>query len=329
MSRRTRAIVGLVACVVGTALAIGYGAKASPWPDVLAALLTPDPRREIDEVLWAVRLPRVLAGALVGAALAVAGGVLQALTRNPLAGPELTGFNSGASLAVLVGMLLLPGLDLSAALLFSFGGGLVGMTVVLALCAAGRGGVTPTRLALAGLVVSSTLAAVSSGLINYFQLGFESLYWTMGGLNTVLWSHLALVAGVMAVGFVLTVTLAASLDALRLGAELATGLGLATRSVQIRALVAATLLAGAAVAIAGPVAFVGLMSPHVARAITGGSYVRVLPLSAAIGALAVVWADALARVHGGGYIPLGVFVSCIGALGFLVLVGRAREVGHV
>ncbi len=312
MSRRARATVGLVACLVGTALAIGYGAKPTPWPDVLAALVTPDLRREVDEVLWALRLPRVLAGALVGAALAVAGGVLQALTRNPLAGPELTGFNSGASLAVLVGMLLVPGLDLSAALLFSFGGGLVGMTVVLALCAAGRGGVTPTRLALAGLVVSSTLAAVSSGLINYFQLGFESLYWTMGGLNTVLWSHLALVAGVMAVGFVLTVTLAASLDALRLGAELATGLGLATRSVQI-----------------GPVAFVGLMSPHVARAITGGSYVRVLPLSAAIGALAVVWADALARVHGGGYIPLGVFVSCIGALGFLALVGRAREVGHV
>lgn len=316
-------------CAAGCLLALGFGPKATAWSEVLRALTAYEPTREVDQVLLWVRLPRVLLGALVGAALATAGGVLQALTRNPLAGPELTGFNGGASLAVLLGLLWAPGMGLTGAMALAFAGGLGGMALVFALCAAGSDGPTPTRLALAGLVVSVTFGGISSGLVNYFQLTFEQLYWTLGGLNAVAWPQVAYAGVVMAVGFALTAPLVGPLDALRLGNEVATSVGVATRRVQGHALVAATLLTGAAVAVAGPVAFVGLMSPHVARALVGGRYLRLLPVSAALGALAVVWADTLARLYGQGVVPLGVFLGCLGSLLFLAFVARRPVLSHV
>lgn len=321
--------VWLALCAAGCALALGLGPKSMTWGEAARALVAHDPSREVDQVMLSVRLPRVVLGALVGAALATAGGVMQALTRNPLAGPELTGFNGGASLAVLLAVVVFPTIGLLPVMGVAFAGGLAAMAVVFALCAAGPGGSSPTRLALAGLMVSVTLSGITSGLVEMFQLTFEQLYWTLGGLSMVRWDQVGWGGGVMALGFALAALLASRLDALRLGEALATSVGVDPRRVSRLGLLAATLLAGPAVAVAGPVAFVGLMSPHIARALVGGSYARVLPVAAAIGALAVVWADTLARLYGEGVVPLGVFLTCLGALLFVGFIVRRPELRHV
>lgn len=319
----------LALCGAGCALALGLGPRPTTWSEVARALASPDPAREVDQVLLAVRLPRVLLGALVGAALATAGGLMQALTRNALAGPELTGFNGGATLAVLLAVLAWPAIGLLPVMGVAFVGGLLAMAAVFALCAAGPGGLSPTRLALAGLMVSVTLGGITSGLVDVFELTFEQLYWTLGGLGMVRWDQVAWAGGVMAAGFALAALLAGQLDALRLGDEVATGVGVATGRVKRLALLAATLLAGPAVAVAGPVAFVGLISPHVARGLVGAGARRLLPVAAGIGALAVVWADTLARLYGQGVVPFGVFLTCLGALLFLGFLIRRPELRGV
>lgn len=320
----TRAGVVVAAVALAFTAALVGGTRDIAAADVLAAL-TGGALDPIDRaVLLDVRLPRVLAAALTGAALAVAGALMQALTRNPLASPSIAGLNTGAACAMLVGLLTWPGAGFGALTLMAFAGAVAAAVVVLALGGLGPD-VGPTRLVLTGAAVNLSLGAALVGLVVHFQLHMDLLFWTTGGLMGVTWGQVATLAPATATGLAAAAALAPSIAVLALGAESATALGLRADRARAAGLGCVVLLAGTAVAVVGPIGFVGLIAPHLARGLVGADVRRVLPASAGLGAAAVMLADLLVRALAADLdLPLGGVTAVIGGALFVVLVWRRR-----
>lgn len=275
-------------------------------------------------VLLDIRLPRVLAAALTGAALAVAGALMQGLTRNPFASPSIAGLNVGAALAMLTGMLLAPDLGALGLMLLAFAGATAAAATALLL---GALGTTPghTRLVLVGATVNLTLGAAIVGVVVHFQLHMDLLFWTTGGLMGTTWEQLATLAPATALGLAAAHALAPAIGALTLGADTATGLGLRPARTRAAALAAVVLLAGGAVAVIGPIGFIGLIVPHLARRLAGADPRRVIPLCAPLGAAVLTLADLAVRSLAADIdLPLGSVTALIGAAVFVALVLRRR-----
>ncbi len=308
--------------VLSVATAAMFGAKTISFGAIWESVVRFDPGRDADIIVWHIRMPRIAMGALVGASLAVSGAIMQALTQNPLASPSLTGVNSGASLAVLVGIVILPNMLLTQTICVAFLGGAAGLVLVYSVASASREGPTSVRLALAGIIVSAVLGAMAAAIVHLYSLRFEDLYWTMGGLSNVLWSHVALICPLVVVAIALAVLLAPQLTVMGLGQEMATGLGVSTSAVRTLGMFLVLILAGSAVAVAGPVGFVGLMVPHISRMIVGIDYRKVIPLSVGLGSAMVVLPDIFCRLSSSGFYPVGMFTSLIGGCFFVVLARR-------
>ncbi len=315
-------LAGLTVAVASMAVAALYGAKPLSVREVWESVIRFDPSRDADLIVWYVRMPRVVMGALVGASLAVAGAILQSITQNPLACPALSGLSGGGSLAVLVAILLRPGLNLTEAMGASFAGAAAGMTLVYLVASASRSGPTPVRLALAGITVSAVLMAVANTLVHLYTLRFEDLYWTVGGLNNVVWQQVAFAAPVVLVALGVAMLLGPQWTVMGLGREVATGLGVSTNTVRAVGMLLVLLLAGTAVSVAGPVGFVGLLVPHLSRMLVGVDYRKVIPLSASLGAALVVLPDIFCRLSSNGFYPVGMFTSLVGGLFFVILARR-------
>ncbi|MCB9537376.1 MAG: iron ABC transporter permease [Myxococcales bacterium] len=317
--------LGVAVCAGVLACAVASGTRSVPtaslWRSVLGA---GDP--VTDAVVLGVRLPRVVAAALVGAALSVAGALMQGATRNPLAGPSLAGLNTGATLAVLCGVLWLPGVSATAAMGVAFVGAAAAAAVALTLGAfGGLGG--PSRLVLAGATLNLTLGAAIVGLVVHHQLHMDLLYWTTGGLIGVTWSQVRALAPATVLGLGLAVLLAPSVTALSLGDDAAGSLGLRAARTRALALGCVVLLAGAAVAVAGPIGFVGLIVPHLVRGLVGGDYRRIVPAAALAGATLLVGADLGVRLLAERVdVPLGCVTAPVGGAAFVALLWRGRAV---
>jgi iron complex transport system permease protein len=312
------------AALVGALLAsIAIGATVIPLDRALAVLAAPDGSREAIIVADA-RLPRTLIGATVGAALGVAGAVMQAVSRNPLAEPGILGVSWGAALGAVGAQVALgigsPAAAVGFALLGAAG---AGATVVL-IGSLGRGGLSPARLVVAGAAVSTLLWSVLQGLLVIDHASLEaSRRWLAGSLSGRDEASLLQVAPYLGAGLVLALLLARPLTALSLGDDVARGLGQRTGTVKVAAALAVVLLAGAAVAVAGPIVLVGLAVPHVARALVGRDYSRVLPVSGLLGAVLVLAADVAGRrVMPPEEVPVGVMAALLGAPVFLHAVRR-------
>ena len=307
---------------------LGLGARWIAPQTVLQALLEYDPRNFEQRIIIDLRLVRLAAALLTGAALGVAGLLLQTVIRNPLGEPHILGLNAGASLAVVATSAL--GLSLGAfpaarprtaacgaALLF---GG------VMALASAGRGGATPLRITLCGVALSAFASAVTAAILILDEQTLLAMRtWLAGDLAGLNWSTLwtALVPALIGLGVALLI--APRLNVLALGDKVALGLGVNLVQTRLLGLLAIALLCGAAVAVAGPIGFVGLVVPHVVRLIVGPGHRLLLPLSALLGALLVVLADTAARtLDPPSEIPLGLFTAAIGAPFFLWLVLRRK-----
>ena len=279
-------------------------------------------------VIQAVRLPRAVAALLVGIALGGGGAVMQVITLNPLAGPGIMGLNGGGALAVLALMIAAPGAGLVQMALASLGGAALSAIMVLAVARRLRGGMSPLGLTLVGAALAMLQGAVASGIVLAKAMQNDMLYWTVGGLGTVGWSAVWLLIVAVGVGGVIAVAIAPALTVMLLGDDVATALG--PRIQQIRALgIAAVVIgAGGASAVAGPVAFVGLMAPHGARSWLGHDQRLVIPGAALLGGAAVLIADTVGRVASPpSEIPLGVFLSLIGAPLLVGLMVRSRISG--
>lgn len=328
MTVRGVAVSGGTALALALALAASMvlGAEAIAPDRVVTALTDYDASRE-HVIVVDVRLPRALLAAAVGAALAVAGAVMQALSRNPLAEPGLLGVAWGAALAAVVAQLALGVTSTGTLVWFAMlGAALAGLAVVV-LGSLGRPGLTPAKLVIAGAVVSALLASLVQGVLVVDRESLEAARrWLAGSLLGRDVGVLVQTLPYLAAGFALAFALARPLTALELGEDVARGLGQRTRVTQGAAALAVVLLAGSAVAIAGPVVFVGLAVPHAARLLAGPGLRRTLPLSAALGALLVVVGDLAARlVVAPEELPVGVMTALVGVPLFMHIVRRSPQ----
>ncbi len=308
--------------VIGLALGISLGAVDLGPSRVLDGLLDRDDA-VARIIVWDLRLPRVLLAVVVGAALAVSGGLLQGVTRNPLADPHILGLTAGGGLAASIAIRASADFPDHFVAPVAFGGSMVGAAVVYGM--SWRGGVSPLRLALAGVAVASLLTAGTTMVLVTSNLMTQAaLSWLAGGLFGRGWDDLRVVWPYVVVGVCGAILLSRSMNVLALGDETAQSLGLNVERTRLFAVGIAALLAGAAVSVAGMVAFVGLVIPHITRFLTGDDHRTLLPLSVILGASLVVYADLFARVvQAPVEIPLGIVTAAIGAP-FLLYLIRAR-----
>ena len=316
--------IALTLTVGAFAASLLRGPKDIGLPTIVQSLVAYDGRNDLHLIARDIRLPRALLGLIVGGSLASAGAVMQGVTRNPLAGPSIMGLSSGASLAVLLAMISVPALGCNGAIAASLAGAAIGYGSVLTVAVMTPGGFSPARLALAGTIISSLFGAITHGLVIYHRMAGDMLYWTVGGIATASWSQVAAVLPFCIVGLIGALGFAASITVLSLGGEVAVGLGQKTFRIRAGATLCVLFLTGSAVAVAGPVGFVGLMVPHVCRMLVGTDYRRLIPLSFVVGAGMTEFADVAARSALGGWkeVPLGVLTAAIGAPCFIVLIQR-------
>lgn len=320
-------VVGLVLAALVVVLAVAslaVGSRPVPPEAALRALWAPDSSPD-SLVVHQLRVPRTLLAVLVGAALGCAGAVVQALTRNPLAEPGLLGVNAGAATAVVVVISLL-GVSAPAALAAAALAGAALATGAVLLIGASRGvAADPVRLVLAGVALAACLHSVTGAVTLLDARAFDSYrFWVVGSLEDRELATAAVVAPLVVAGGVLAWSLGRGLDAISLGQDVGRSLGLRTGRVRLLALVAVTLLCGAATAAAGPVSFVGLVVPHAVRLVVGPGLRRGLPLCALGGAALVLASDVVGRVVARpSELEVGIVTAFVGAPLLLWLALRA------
>ncbi len=274
-------------------------------------------------IIHEVRLPRVVIGAMIGACFAVAGAIMQDMTRNPLASPSLMGLNAGAEFVLVLALVFIPWIGFNGLIMASFAGATLGAGLVYGIGSLSRGGLTPVKLGLAGVAVSSLLAALSSGVTIYYDMAQDLLFFFAGGVAGTTWEQVRLLLPWLAIGFTGAMFLSPSITVLSLGDEVAKGLGQRTALVKTGGSVIVVLLAGSAVWVGGPIGFLGLVVPHITRFLVGLDYRWIIPCSAILGALTLVLADLGARMVNPPYeTPVGVITALIGVPFFLYLARR-------
>ena len=312
----------LLACVMAS---LALGALDIPLADVIAAFTAFDDSRQ-HVIVTELRLPRTLVGLLVGAALGASGALLQGLTRNPLADPGILGINAGAAFAVVVAIYLLGISSVFGYAWFALAGAAATGVLVYALGASGRDGATPIKLALAGVVLGALLTSLTSALL---VLDTETLdtfrFWIVGSIAGRDLGVAGSVAPFIGVGLAVALVCGRWLNALALGEDVARSLGQRVGTVRLVCGVAVVLLAGAGVAAAGPIFFVGLTVPHVARGLVGNDYRWIVPYSVVLGAILLIASDVLGRVVARpSELQVGVVIAALGAPFFITLVRRRR-----
>ncbi|MDQ3762582.1 MAG: iron ABC transporter permease [Actinomycetota bacterium] len=326
--RRLLAVVALLALLVLVALAsLAIGAKPIPIGVVWDAIFSPT-GTEDDIVVRSLRTPRTILGIGVGVALGVAGALMQGHTRNPLAEPGLLGVSNGAAFLVVIGIYALGVTSLYGYVWFAFAGAFAASVLVFLLGSLGRGGPTPVTLALAGVAVSYLLAALTSALVLADTQTLDAYrFWAVGSLAGRDAGIAEQVAPFLVIGLLLAASNAPGLNLLALGEDVARGLGQRVQLTRWIGLIAITLLTGAAVAACGPIAFVGLVVPHVARFLTGPDYRWLLPASGLAGAVLLLAADVLGRVVvRPGELQVGIVLALVGAPFLIALVRRRKLV---
>ncbi|WP_404447190.1 iron ABC transporter permease [Microbacterium marinum] len=325
---RRRRVVWLLILVATVAviavLSVTVGNRTVSLPDIVAGLTGDIETTSAAAV--ARRVPRTLLALLVGAALAMAGTVMQGVTRNPLADPQILGINGGASLAVVTGLAFF-GITSSLGYIWlaMLGAGLAAV-FVYTIGSLGRGGASPLKLALAGAATAVAFTSlVSAILLPRIDVMSVFRFWQIGGVGGATFDKIALLLPFLAVGAVICIASSGALNSLALGDELATGLGERVRTARLVSALGAVILCGSATALAGPIGFVGLIVPHVCRLIVGPDHRWLLPVSALVGGGLLTVADVVGRVIARPQeVEVGVVTALIGAPFFIAIVRRQK-----
>lgn len=317
----SKMVISLIVLLVIMIMSLGYGAANTSFQDLYEAVIGQSGGPYYD-VLREIRLPRVIAAFFVGAALAVAGAIMQGMTRNPLADPGLLGLTSGANLALSLVLAFIPGITFLMLMFSSFIGAMIGMLLVFGIGVTSRNGFSPLKLVLAGAAVSLFLQAISSGVAILFNVSKNVSTWTAGGLISTTWDALIIVPFII-FGLVLAIVYSKPLTVLSLNEEVAKGLGQKTKKIKVILMFVVIVLAGTAVALIGNLSFVGLFIPHIVRKIVGADYRSIIPMSIIIGGAFMVFTDFISRIIIAPLeLPIVALVSVIGFLFFLVLVKK-------
>ncbi|GAB3632016.1 iron ABC transporter permease [Microbacterium shaanxiense] len=317
-------IAVVIVLILLFAASVAIGSRDVTWADIVAGLS--GSTDSISEAAVVKRAPRTMLAVLVGAALALSGAVMQGVTRNPLADPGILGVNMGASLAIVTGIAWFGLSSADGYLWVAIIGAGAAAVFVYTVGSLGRGGATPLKLALAGAATSAALASFVTAV--YLPRGDISgvvRSWLVGGVGGASWTSIQQMLPFLVVGAAITLLSARGLNSLALGDDLAAGLGERVAVVRASSALGAVLLCGAATAIAGPIAFVGLMIPHACRLLVGVDHRWLLPFSALSGACLVVAADILGRIVARpGEIDVGIITAVVGAPVFIAIVRRQK-----
>ncbi|MEV2259564.1 iron ABC transporter permease [Streptomyces anulatus] len=314
-------VLALAAVMVAS---VALGSRDVPWSDVVAALGGADDT--LGRAAATKRIPRTVLAVVIGAALGLAGGVMQGVTRNPLADPGILGVNMGASLAVVTAVAFFGLTSPTGYVWVAIVGAALSALFVHTVGTLGRGGATPLKLALAGAATSAAFASLVSAVIlprNDIAGSFK--LWQIGGVGGASFERIGQVTPFLAVGFAVCLLSARALNSLALGDELAAGLGERVAVARAVAALGAVLLCGAATAVAGPIGFVGLVVPHTCRLLVGVDHRWLLPLSAVLGAILLTAADVVGRIVARpSEIDVGIVTALIGAPFFIYIVRRQK-----
>jgi iron complex transport system permease protein len=327
-----RTTTKFAACIAVLALLIllslALGAQALSPAEVLRALAHPFGDDQSARIVIGLRLPRTVVAVVAGAALGLAGAVMQGVTRNPLADPGLLGVNAGASLAVVTAIGVFGIGSASGYVWFAFGGAAIAAGVVYAIGVLGPGGATPVKLALAGAALTATLTSiVTLVLLSHGEVFQQFRFWQVGSVAGRGLGDVGFVAPFAALGAVLAVVGGRMLDLLALGDDAARGLGLNVPLARAICAGAVVLLAGSATSIAGPIVFVGLVAAHAARLLAGSDHRRLIVMAGLVGAALLVASDLVGRfIAPPGELEAGVVIALIGAPVMIALIRRRRAV---
>jgi len=316
-------ITAFILFIAGIGLNLSVGASHISFAAALKSLVVLDHSKE-QLIITTLRLPRTLIAVFVGANLAVAGALMQAMSRNPLASPQLFGVNAGASLAVVASIVLFPHLNAFSSVGFALIGAATGGFIVYSFSSSG--GMTPVKLALIGMAVHLFLSSFTQGIIILNESAGDVLYWMTGAIDGSNWQDVSVVLPFTIIGIGLAVIFSGAVSILGLGDETAKGLGQNTKGIKALVSILILILAGSSVAVAGPIGFVGLMVPHIVRKLAGENYKFVIPFTALFGALLLVYADVLARFIAFPYeSPVGIVTAVLGTPFFLYLARKERN----
>lgn len=322
---------GLLGCFIFLAFSflcsVRYGYVSIGWKDVAASITSYDNGNMEQIVARTARLPRAIIAAAVGASLAIAGAILQAVTRNPLSSPSVLGVNAGASLAVVAAITWLSIREMSALLWIAFLGAGLAAGLVYLLGSFGRDGLSPLKIILAGSAMSALFSSMTQGMLVRNESGLQDvLFWLAGSVAGRTMEMFIPVLPYLAAGWITALALSRQWNVLMMGEESATGLGQHLTYVKVAAGIIVILLAGSAVAVAGPIGLIGIIVPHLAKRFAGMDYRWLLPYSAAIGGSLLLLADLTARfIVFPIEVPVGIMTAAIGAPYFIYIARKERS----
>ncbi|HDR4766047.1 TPA: FecCD family ABC transporter permease [Bacillus thuringiensis] len=316
-----------IICLIGSIfLAVAFGAKDIHLQTVWTAVFDYNPKLTQHQIIYELRLPRVIGAAVVGAAFAVAGAVMQGVTRNPLADAGVLGINAGAMFVVALSFAFFPHMPYSYLMIVSFIGAVLSTVLIFVIGSATSGGLTPMRLTIAGAVMAALLHSLSSGVAIYYDLSQDLAFWYAGGVAGVKWGHLKFLVPIILITIIFAIVLGRSISLISMGDDVATNLGVKTNRTRILGMIIVVILAGVSVSAVGSIGFVGLVIPHIARKLVGVNYRLIIPMSALLGAMLLVLADLGARtVNPPKELAIGIMVALVGVPFFLYI---ARKVGR-
>ena len=328
--RRVLTIAGLIVGVgIAILLSLAFGSRAVSAGEIFEGLTSWAQGRtpaDIGAIAVQERIPRTVLAIVAGAALALSGALMQAITRNPIADPGILGVNTGAALAVVCGIAFFGISSPYQYLWLALGGAILTAVFVYNVGSVGPGGSTPIKLALAGAATTAALSSLVSAVLLPRTAAMDTFrFWQVGGVGGADWGTMAVISPLLAAGALVALFSASALNALALGDDVAVGLGVRIGRTRLLAAVAGVVLCAAVTAVAGPIAFVGLMVPHVVRMLVGPDQRWMLPLSALGGAILLTLADTIGRLIGyPGETEAGIVTAFLGAPVLVIIARRSR-----
>lgn len=319
--------VGIALLLLGIATSVSLGAKDIDLSTIVNSILH-DNNDINTKIIRDVRMPRAIAAALVGGFLAVAGAIMQGITRNPIAEPSVMGITQGATFMIAVALVIqrmFPHLIISSfeMMMFAFTGASISGLLVYFVSSRSMRKVDPVKLALAGTALGTLLISLAMGISMYFNLSQQLTFWISGGVTGAKWSSITLLAIIGGGALIGAILMAPKITILSLGEEIAIGLGQKTNKIRFISILLVILLTGASVSVAGNIVFVGLITPQIVRGIVGADYKYIIPSSMVFGSVLLVYSDILARMINPPYeTPIGSLTALLGVPVFIYLVRK-------
>lgn len=310
-------------------ISMQVGAKNISPNSILKALFFYDSSKSSQVIIRTSRFPRTLAAIMVGASFSVSGAIMQGTTRNPMASPSILGINAGAGFGLALALIFFPAASLNMTVLCSFLGAALSTAIIFLVSSLGRSNSQPLKLALVGTAITAMFNAVSQALAVGFKLSQDLTFWNAGGISGIRPAQIRLLFPYTLSGLIIALFMARSVTILSLGEEVAVGLGGKTRQIRFFSSLAVLILTGSAVAIAGPIGFIGLVVPHAVRALVGMDYRKVIPCGMLAGAVLLLLADIVSRlIHPPFETPVGAVTALIGVPFFIGLANKNRKRGE-